>query len=320
MGDHPDRLDTLLLLALPASGKSEIRRYLGSLGPDAADLHLGPLVDLDDYPYVHLMRRIAAESMRAGGPAVFFPAPDRPFVDPRDWLTLIHLLNEDHAVATDRTPAPDGPPSPAAVLDRLARARASSGAGPLGLAGPVRRTVQDAVAGDVAALALPPLRPPGGTIVVEFARGGPEGSTPPLPPPLGYQHSLARLDPAILATAAILYVAVDPHQSRRRNRERSIPGPEGDASILFHGVPEEVMRRDYGMDDFGWLLDRAEVPGTVTVEHATAGTFHVPAVAFDNRDDRTSFLRADPSAWPAPAVAALHRALSAALDALVVRL
>src|SRR5438445_6161715 len=50
-------LDVLLLLALPASGKSEVRRYLASLSPEQCrgDFHLGPTVQLDDYPYVHMM-------------------------------------------------------------------------------------------------------------------------------------------------------------------------------------------------------------------------------------------------------------------------
>ena len=52
-------LDVLLLLALPASGKSEVRRYLASLTPEQCrrDFHMGPTVQLDDYPYVHMMRQ-----------------------------------------------------------------------------------------------------------------------------------------------------------------------------------------------------------------------------------------------------------------------
>jgi len=47
--------DTLLLLALPASGKSEVRTYLTARDP--ARFHMGPTVQLDDYPYVHLQIR-----------------------------------------------------------------------------------------------------------------------------------------------------------------------------------------------------------------------------------------------------------------------
>ena len=91
-------LKTLLLLALPASGKSEIRRYLGSLNPEraAAEFGLGRSVQLDDYPYVHLMRRIAAELRHLYESPVFFASDTTPFLDPHDWGTLIHLLNEDY--------------------------------------------------------------------------------------------------------------------------------------------------------------------------------------------------------------------------------
>jgi len=39
-------IDTLLLLALPASGKSEVRKYLASLTPEQCrnELHMGPTV------------------------------------------------------------------------------------------------------------------------------------------------------------------------------------------------------------------------------------------------------------------------------------
>ncbi|MEA3510716.1 MAG: hypothetical protein U9R51_04700, partial [Actinomycetota bacterium] len=123
-------MDTLLLLALPASGKSELRRYLAHLEPEIAeqDLHLGPVVALDDYPYVHLMRRISEELDHMGEPTVFFPARDRAFSDPWDWGTLIHLINEDYATLGTALPRPDS----AAVwlFDRIDRAREKVGITP----------------------------------------------------------------------------------------------------------------------------------------------------------------------------------------------
>ncbi|MDK1010510.1 MAG: hypothetical protein QGM48_05455 [Actinomycetota bacterium] len=124
----------------------------------------------------------------------------------------------------------------------------------------------------------------------------------------GYGFSLRHLSPGILRRAAALYVWVTPEESRRRNLDRAIPGIEGDASILHHGVPETVMRRDYGVDDFLWLMERG---GGHAVEVDTEdGMFAIPAAVFDNRTDDTSFLRADPSEWDPDLVAELHTALT----------
>ena len=56
-------LDTVLLFSLPASGKSETRTYMASLTPEQCvqEMAMGPTVQLDDYPYVHLMHRIDEE-------------------------------------------------------------------------------------------------------------------------------------------------------------------------------------------------------------------------------------------------------------------
>ena len=73
-------LDTILLTALPASGKSEVRRYLDVQDATAVagQFHMGPTVQLDDYPYVHMMRRISEELVEVGQPPLFF-------------LSLIHI-------------------------------------------------------------------------------------------------------------------------------------------------------------------------------------------------------------------------------------
>ena len=125
----------------------------------------------------------------------------------------------------------------------------------------------------------------------------------PLPAPTGYRYSLSLLSPDILARAAILYVWVTPEESRRKNRDRARPGVDG--SILHHGVPEVVMRTEYGLDDMAWLLESSETPGTVTVE-AHGRTYRIPAERFDNRVDHTSFLRADPEQWSRGDVDVLH--------------
>jgi hypothetical protein len=307
-------IDVLLLLALPASGKSEIRRYLEHLGVRRRQLHLGPTVQLDDYPYVHLMRRVSAEQRRLEAPPAFFESEEAPFLDPRDWLTLIHLVDEDFAGFGRVT---HHPADPSGLLDRLEEARRLAGiTSPM--TGEERTELEQALAADAVDLAqsLPtPSRDElrESTILIELARGGPEGAAPPLPHPFGYQHSLAALSPAILDRASILYVWVTPEESRRRNRERAMPGPEGDASILHHGVPERVMRDDYGMDDIEWLSGSSPEPGTIAID-AGGDTHLLPFTRFDNRVDRTSFLRADPDRWPPDAIATLHSELAGALD------
>jgi hypothetical protein len=301
-------IQVLLLLGLPASGKSEIRRYLGSLGRrERAALGVGDLVHLDDYPYVHLMRRISQELRETGADPIFFATDAASMSDPGDWLTLIHLLNEDFARLQGLGSAP------ALLLDRFDRARAAAGLpAPFASLPSARRSALEAalVPG---ALSTLPTAPPGSTVVIEFSRGAGPGARPPFPPPWGYAASLGALAPAILERAALLYVWVTPAESRRRNRDRARPGADG--STLHHGVPDEVMRRDYSGDDLAWLLRHSAQLGHVTV--AAAGRrYQVPARRFDNRVDRTSFLRNDPATWPAARLTDLHRRLSAVMTPL----
>ena len=75
------------------------------------------------------------------------------------------------------------------------------------------------------------------------------------------------------------------------------------------------MRGDYGMDDIEWLLATSGRSSRVAIE-AWGERFEIPIARFDNREDRTSFLRADPSEWPADQVADIHRHLSEALSSL----
>jgi hypothetical protein len=320
-----DLIDILLLLALPASGKSEIRRYLEHVDPAAArhDLHIGPTLQLDDYPYVHLMRRVSQELRARGRDPVFFASDGEPLADPRDWHTLTLLLDEDYADLTRPLahPAQAGP----WILGRLDRVRRTAGAGGFlaDIPASVRRELEAAIEDEAAVLlgeklrmAVPDLA--GHTVIVEFARGGPEGAWMPLSDPHGYRSSLALFSPAFLARAAVLYVRVTPEESRRRNRERTRPGAEGDASILHHGVPEEVLRHDYGVDDLMWLRDQgggSHLPVTIP----PGDHFEVPVAIFDNRADHTSFLRADPEQWDQAAVARLHAELARLLAPLATR-
>jgi len=310
-----DTLDILLLLALPASGKSELRRYIEYLDADTArrDLALGPTAQLDDYPYVHLMRRISQELRRLGEDPIFFTTEEASWQEPLDWITLIHLLNEDyaHTVSTGR-----GEQTAAGLLDRLDRARVLAGApDAIGNLDPrVRAAIESSIATDVAG--LDPITAAGceSTIIIEFSRGGPVDAGVPLPHPNGYTASIAALSEEVRQRASILYLWVEPEESRRRNRARAVPGGNGDASILHHGVPETVMTLSYGTDDMEWLESQTRSSGTIPV-----GSDDIPMQRIDNREDRTSFLRANPSEWPVEEVAELHRDLSIALRRLASR-
>ena len=315
-------IEVLLLLGLPASGKSEIRRYLDGLDQGRrAEFHLGMPVHLDDYPYVHLMRRISRELRRRDAHPVFFATDAEPMMEPGDWLALTALLDEDYAGLALPPALPERPA--AHLLDRLDRARATAGlpspfAGlPSGLRAGLEAAIADESAALLRSLAQPrPLSPAGHTVVMEFSRGASQEMRPPFPAPWGYANSLAALSPAILERAACFYVWVTPTESRRRNRERALPGGEG--SALHHGVPEAVMRHDYARDDVAWLLDHADRSGHITLA-AHGRRYQIPAVRFDNRVDRTSFLRDDPAAWPPQRVADLHERLTATFTLLLRR-
>jgi len=316
-------IDTLLLLALPASGKSEVRAFLASHRDEdcRSAFFLGPTVQLDDYPYVHLMRRFDDEAEHLGLARPFFPSSDRPLRDGRDWLTLVELLNEDYAAL--HRPAPALPTNAAEHLyGRIEAAATSHGIPPrIGILPAADRmrllTVLEPECRSVAAdlIAGIPASLEGRTIVIEFARGGPDGSSMPLPDPLGYRASLARLSPELLEHASILYIWVTPVESRRKNVERTDPDDPG--SILNHGVPIDVMMKDYGCDDMAWLIGQSDRPGTVTVE-AHGRTFHVPVARLDNRGDLTTFVRGPREGWQEAQVRRLRTGLRDALEVLAI--
>ena len=315
-------IDTLLLLALPASGKSELRRYLASVDADIAmrDFGLGPTVQLDDYPYVHLMRRVGEGLRDLGRPPVFFASDREPFLEGGDWATLIGVVNEDYAALGAQLSIPSEPTT--WLLARFDRAREIVGLAPpfVDLPEEMLASLAEALDDEIAAFAreladtLASYEPGVSTVLIEFARGGPEGTQPPLPDPHGYAFSLRHLSAAILSSATALYVWVTPEESRRRNEDRARPGLEGDASILHHGVPDVVMRGDYGVDDFLWLMEQGG--GNAIEVTREDGTFTIPAAVFDNRIDHTSFLRADEDDWDPTLVWDLHAALTGSFTGL----
>ena len=327
-------LDTILLFALPASGKSEVRTYMDGLPPEQCQeqMHMGQTLQLDDYPYVHLMHRIDDELHRRGQSYAHYIGPTRPFRDPFEWGALIELINEDY---DDLLAGRTAQPASAAQLlfERLDAAHAKVGL-PRALEEipyRVRRETAEALEAECARELAQKNKTcsqdrTGRTIVIEAARGGANGAAFPLVPPRGYQYALSMLSPAILDRAAILYVWVTPADSRRKNVERGRPDAQG--SILFHSVPLEVMLGEYGCDDMEYLISQSDRPNTVRVEKIVEQTddqgarrfaikhWHLPVARFDNREDLTTFVREPKSGWKKTNVDALHRGLAQALGTL----
>jgi len=310
--------DVLLLLALPASGKSEVRRFMrhGSEDNCVEKYHLGDTVQLDDFPYIHFMRVCDDGLAELGHNRLFYPNTEEGFYEGRDWGTLLRLVNQDFALITDQTaPAPTSDPQ--ILFERIDKARADVGA-PIvfaNLDAGLRAQLADKVHHEAVRLTdeLFGRRPDtldGRTVVIEFARGGPHGASCPLPDPHGYQYSLSQLSPAILEKAAILYLWVTPEESRRKNIARCDTNDPG--SILHHSCPETVMMANYGTCDMAHLMETSDVPGTVRVESA-GQTFNVPVARFDNRVDRTTFVRDEPGTWNPADVTVLERGLAAPL-------
>ena len=309
----------VLLVALPASGKSEVRKYLANIAPEVLknDLHIGENLQLDDFPYVHLMRRIDDELTALGKERVFFQSGDKPFINPKDWETLIHILNEDYEDLMNSnvlTPASVGE----LICSRIESAAIKSGIDPrLSIIdASAMKTVYSKIEKESADLLKEKHAQytdsfEGKTIIIEAARGGPHGSSMPLPAPFGYKHSLSCFSKKILEKAVILYIWVTPEESRRKNDARTDPNDPG--SILHHGVPIDVMMNDYGTDDMDWLEETSDKKGAITIE-ADGTKFNLPIGRFDNRVDKTSFLREDKSLWPKEKVEAMHAGIKSACD------
>lgn len=314
--------DTMLLLALPASGKSETRMYLTAKNP--AEFHMGPTVQLDDYPYVHLQIVIDDVMADLGQPQPFHQQHSEqqrngPFQDAREFCGLLHLINEDYAEL--RSGKPEHPENPARrLLERFDAASEAAGAKAKfrTLSDEIRGKVEQGISKEAGKLyeekaANVPASLDGKTIVIEFARGGPLGDTWPLAEGYGYHAAMPHLSQDILDRSVILYIWVTPEESRRKNRARARPGEDG--SILFHGTPEIVMKQEYSRCDMAWLIETAKVPGTIHVDAHGKG-YDVPVERFDNRVDLTTFLREEPSEWQQEDIGKIHGALKENCDRL----
>lgn len=290
--------DIILLLALPASGKSETRKFIAMQDEEKKKnvFHLGKDAQMDDFPYVHMMRVIDIELKKLGGEYLFYHSPDKNFKDPLTWGVLTHMLNQDYECLVLKKKPIDM--TVEELYHRIDDARIAINAEPIFYKDgkPLvdedkLKKVSEALSEEYAKMqeerkTQMPEDMNGATLIVEFARGGADGLTPPLP--FGYEYNLKVLSPEILEKAAILYVWVTPEESRRKNREREDPNDPG--SILAHCVPDIVMYQEYGCDDMDYLVNASDRPGYIKVERAEK-TYYLPIARFDNRKDRTSFVR-----------------------------
>jgi len=320
-GDIMKMFDIVLLLGLPASGKSEIRRLMASMSDQELekDFHIGKTIDMDDFPYVFIMRKIDESLEKINQPRLFYFSDEKPFIDPRDWLTLVHLLNEDYRDLKQKNMFKDELPSHF-VMKRIDMAAQKVGIQPRfqKLRKDILNQISKSIEKDAKGLLEEKYKSypetfEGKTIMIEFARGGSDGSKMPLDFPFGYAHSLAQLDDDILRKAVIFYNWVTPAESRRKNSERANPDDPG--SILHHGVPIEVMLKEYGTDDIFWLEKTSEKSNTVTVIKDSK-KFLIPLGVFDNGSDRTTFLRSDSDLWDKNKVEEIKQALKSTFDLL----
>lgn len=316
-------IPVLLLTALPGSGKSEVRRYLSTLDSQEClkKFGIGATIEIDDFPYVHMMRRVSDELTARGHEGLFFLSPAYPFRDGRDWGTLDHLINEDyHDIIKHKKINPKS--AAQWVFKRIDAARTKVGCSAAfkRLPRKLYKEIARAVEADAAKLLKDKVAQiekskdlTDKTIVIEFSRGGADSAPMPLPAPYGYKYSLGQLSPDLLEKASVLYIWVSPEESRRKNEARANPKDPG--SILNHAVPRAVMYVDYGCDDMAWLEKNSTKPGTIALS-AHRKTYHLPFGRFDNRVDKTTFTHAPAKAWNKKNVQALRTGLEEAFKSL----
>jgi hypothetical protein len=311
--------DVILLTALPASGKSEIRNFMAHMEPKdlQSNFHIGQSLQLDDFPYVVFMQKIDMELDKLGLEHFCSLPNGGTFIDVRTYGVLSQMLSEDYHDLKNRVIVKTDRPAEY-MFNRIDRARQLAGMEP----------VLSMYPSDIRAKLIEAMNPEAEkdiaeknsqypdsfdnkTIIIECARGGKQGSEMPLTGSTGYQYYFKNLAPDLLSNAAVLYVQVTPEESRRKNAARFDPNDPD--SSLFHSTPEKVMLNDYGCDDMQYLLEHTEVKDTVTVKNY-GRTWHVPAGVIDNRSDMTSFLRADAKEWKKQDIDTITNALKATVD------
>ncbi|MBQ1826694.1 MAG: hypothetical protein II126_01870 [Erysipelotrichaceae bacterium] len=307
--------DVILLNALPASGKSELRKFMNENNPDqmVSDFHIGENLQLDDFPYVWLMRQVDIALQKRGYDPLYYPSDELPTYDGRVWGVLSILLSEDYHDLINRNFVQ---PSSAAeyLFERFDRA--SVGAGMKPMISMLDEELRKDIAAELEDQARVLLNEKQSqytedlsdkTIIIEFSRGGNDGASMPLTGTFGYQYTYSMLSPDLLQNAAVLYIWVTPEESRRKNDARYDPNNPG--SSINHKTPDAVMMYDYGCDDILYLKETSDIEDTLKIE-AWGNTYHLPVGVFDNREDLTTQFRDSKETWDKEAVDKAVKAIS----------
>jgi hypothetical protein len=332
-------LPILMFCALPASGKSESRRFFKSLTKEEmAQFHLGDSrTQVDDYPYVDALEKIDAICNQTLGKTVFKDPNTRLFFSGYEWGVLTYLINEDYLdiKKLDKKIPKEYEDDPVKWLfKRYDDASEKTGKIPRRFEELEKNTDKEKFQEfkkkcfDVCNTLLHdkydniPESLDGKTIIFEFSRGGAKGSTFPLKEPYGYEYTLSLFDDEILNNANILYIWVTPEQSFQKNKQREKEGLQGKSQTvstqlsLNHGVPDSVMNNEYGLDDFEYLINLSKSGKYLPIKK-NGKEFKVKAGRLDNRNDLTSDFRKPQKEWTKEQIAKMTEAMKKAFDALL---
>ena len=334
-------LPILMFCALPASGKSETRRYLKTLtSEDTKKFHLGETsTQVDDFPYVDGMKKIDEAAVKVFGHTIFFNTTDFNLFNDYDWATLIYLINDDYfdiLECNPKIPSRFEKDPVEWLFNRYDVASVKTGQLParfFNLKEKYGKEKFDEFKKECYPLcntllhdkyANIPTSLEGKTIVFEFARGGTKGTstTEPLSPPFGYEFSLSCFDKKILSNAAILYIWVTPEQSKQKAFQREKEGKEGKSQTvstqlsLNHGIAETVLDKEYGMDDFDYLISKSPEKNYVPIMKDDV-EYKIKAGRLDNRKDLTSDFRKPEKDWTKEQIDNMFNALKSAFDSLL---
>ena len=332
-------LPILMFCALPASGKSESRRFFKSLTPEEmSQFHLGDSsTQVDDYPYVDALEKIDVFCKETLDTTIFKDPNTRLFLNGYEWGVLTYLINEDYLdlKKLDKKIPEEFEKDPVKWLfDRYDAASEKTGKVPRRVEELEKKSDKTKFAEfkkkcfDLCKTLLHdkydniPESLEGKTIIFEFSRGGEKGSSFPLPAPYGYQYTLSLFDDEILNNANILYIWVTPEQSFNKNKQRALEGLQGKSQTvstqlsLNHGVPDTVMNHEYGVDDFEYLISQSK-DGKYVPIIKNGKEFKVKAGRLDNRTDLTSDFRKPQKDWTKEQIDNMTQAMKKAFDALI---